>query len=329
MKVWIIDQSYAGHGIEKALIGSKMPEVSILETGYDISSTLAKYGSEVVGILAQIFMKIDAQIMKQMPNLRTISVYGGGYDNIDVQAATARKIIVTRVPDYCNDEVTEYVLASILRFAKRLDTFSGTAGTGRWGARAISDEPMDNWTTEKVEQLPQRVKGSTLLIIGYGKMGRVLAKKAAGLGMKILAYDPYVKEAEDATLLSSLDEGLAQADFISIHAILTNETRNMIGAEQFRKMKRTAFLINSSRGEVINEKDLIEAVKNKLIRGAALDVVAEEPPDPSREILHTPRILVNPHVGYVSAVSLRELRNRATENMLLAIKGQKPADSVN
>jgi len=329
MRVWIVDESYNGHGIEKAIIRKEMPDAGVLETGYNISDTLTKYGPEVVGVLAQIYLKIDAKIMDRMPNLKGISVYGGGYDRIDVQAATARKIIVTRVPDYCNHEVTEYVLASILRFAKRLDAFTGKLAPERWGAKAISDEPMDNWTTEKVEQLPQRVNGSTLLIIGYGKMGRMLAKKATALGMKVLAYDPYVKEAEDATLLSTLDEGLPQADFISIHAILTDETRNMIRAEQLRKMKRTAYLINSSRGEVINEKDLIEAVKNKLIRGAALDVVAEEPPAGSREILHTPRILVNPHVGYISEMSLNELRSRATKNLLLALKGEKPADAVN
>ena len=330
MRVWIIDLDYSTHEIERAIIRSELPDATILDTGYDISDTLTKYGSEVAGILAQIYASIDAETMDRMPNLKAISVYGGGFDKIDVKAATERKIIVTRVPDYCNHEVTEFVLAAILRFAKRLDALSEQATTtGRWGTFVISDKPMDKWSTDEVEQLPQRVSGSTLFIIGYGKIGRMLAKKAKALGMKVLAYDPYVKEAEDAALVPNLDDGLAQADFVSIHAILTNETHNMIRTEQLRKMKRTAFLINASRGEVINEKDLIEAVNNKLIRGAAVDVVAQEPPDPARQILHTRGILVSPHIAYGSITALHELRNRATKNMLLAIKGQKSPDAVN
>jgi phosphoglycerate dehydrogenase-like enzyme len=238
-------------------------------------------------------------------------------------------VIVTRVPDYCNHEITEYVLACILRFAKRLDTFSEKVKSGRWGAGIFSELSFDERRSEKLQDLPQRVSGSSLLIIGYGKMGRMLAKKASALGMKVFAYDPYARETEGADILADLDEGLAKADFISIHAQLTDETRNMINAEKFRKMKRTAFLINSSRGEIINERDLIEAVKNGAIRGAALDVVAGEPPDQSREIFHTPGISVNPHVAYISEMSLRELRNRATRNMLLALKSERPVDAVN
>jgi phosphoglycerate dehydrogenase-like enzyme len=264
-----------------------------------------------------------------MPNLRAISVYGGGFNNINVQAATSKKVIVSRVPGYCDHEVTEYVLACILRFARRLDMFAEKTKTGGWGATVVSDAAMDDWTTENIEQVPQRVCGSTLFIIGYGKIGRMLARKASALGMKVLAYDPYVKETEGADHVSSLDEGLAKADFISIHALLTNETQNMINAEKFRKMKRTAFLINSSRGEIINERDLIEAVKNKTIRGAALDVVPEEPPDLSREVFHTPGIAVTPHVAYLSEISLRELKSRATKNLLMALKGERPPDAVN
>jgi phosphoglycerate dehydrogenase-like enzyme len=103
----------------------------------------------------------------------------------------------------------------------------------------------------------------------------------------------------------------------------------MISAEKFRKMKRTALLINSSRGEIVNEKDLIDAVRSKKIRGAALDVVTEEPPDQTREVFHTPGIIVTPHVAYLSEVSLRELKSRATKNLLQALKGEKPADAVN
>ena len=329
MKVWIIDEEFNSHETEKAIIRSESPGTGIIETGYDLANTLNKNGTEIAGILAQIYAKIDSRTMSQMPNLRAISVYGGGFNNVDVQAATSKKVIVSRVPDYCNHEVTEYVLASILSFAKRLDMFAEKAKSGGWGAMVVSDAAMDDWTTENIEQVPQRVSGSTLLIIGYGKIGRILASKASALGMKVLAYDPYAKETEGADLVSSLDEGLARADFISIHALLTNETRNMINAEKIRKMKRTAFLVNSSRGEIINERDLIEAVKSKTIRGASLDVVAEEPPDQSREIFHTPGIVVTPHVAYLSEVSLRELKTRATKNLLLALKGERPPDAVN
>lgn len=329
MKVLIIDEEFNSHEREKELIRRRLPDTGIIETGYDTAGTLDKHAKELVGILAQIYVKIDSQIMDRMPNLRAISVYGGGFNNIDVQAATSRKVIVTRVPDYCNHEVTEYVLSCILRFAKRFDMFTEAVKGGGWGAGVVSDAPMDDWNSEKVERVPQRVNGSTLLIIGYGKIGRLLSRKAATLGMKVLAYDPYVDTATDATLVSSLDEGLAKADFVSIHALLTDETRGMINAERLRKMKRTAFLINSSRGEIINEVDLIEAVNNKTIRGASLDVVSNEPPDKSRGILHTPGIAVTPHIAYLSEASLRELKTRATNNLLTALKGDRPQDAVN
>jgi len=330
MKVWIIDEEFNTHNLEKELIRHHLPDADIIETGYDTASTMERYGNEVAGILAQIYVRIDSQTISRMPNLRAISVYGGGFNNIDVQAATVKKVIVSRVPDYCNHEVTEYVLAWILRFAKRLDTFTEKAKAGGWGATVVSDAPMDGWTAEKIQQVPQRVSGSTLLIIGYGKIGRMLAGKASALGMQVLAYDPYIHEATTgATLIPSLDEGLAKADFISIHALLTNETRGMINAENFRKMKRTAFVINCARGEIVNETDLIQAVKNRAIRGAALDVVADEPPDKSREIFHTPGIAVTPHIAYLSEASLRELKTRATKNLLMALEGERPPDAVN
>ena len=264
-----------------------------------------------------------------MPNLQAISVYGGGFNNIDVTSATSRRITVSRVPDYCNHEVTEYVLACILRFAKRLDLFAQKANRGSWGAPAVSNASMDDWTAEKIEEVPQRVSGSTLLIVGYGKIGKILAAKALALGMKVIAYDPYVREAEGVELISNLDEGLAKADFISIHALLTDETRNLIQDREFRKMKKTAFLVNSARGEIVNEIDLIAAVKGELIRGAALDVVSDEPPDPSRPIFHTPGITVTPHIAYISEASMKELKTRATKNLLISLKGQKPRDAVN
>ncbi len=207
--------------------------------------------------------------------------------------------------------------------------FTEKAKTGIWGAAAVSNAPMDDWTTEKIAEVPQRLSGSTLLIVGYGKIGRMLAHKASALGMKVIAYDPYVKKSEDANLASSLDEGLAQADFISIHALLTDETRNMIGEQEFRKMKKTAFLVNTSRGEIVKESDLVEAVENKMVRGAALDVVAGEPPDQTRAVFHTPGIIVTPHVAYISERSMRELKTRATKNLLLALKGKKSEDAVN
>jgi phosphoglycerate dehydrogenase-like enzyme len=325
----MIDEEFNGHETEKTLIRSEFPDAGIIETGYDKASTLDRYSSEITGILAQIYAKIDSQTINDLPNLKGISVYGAAFNNVDVQAATAKKVIVTRVPDYCNHEVTEYVLACLLRYAKRLDMLAEKARTGTWGATAVSNTSMDSWRTETIAEVPQRVSGSTLFIVGYGKIGRVLAQKASALGMKVIAYDPYVKKTDDTNLVSNLDEGLAQADFISIHALLTDETRNMIGEQEFRKMKKTAFLINASRGEIVNEGYLVEAVRTKMIRGAALDVVADEPPDESRPVFHTPGIIVTPHVAYISEASMRELKTRATKNLLLALKGEKSKDAVN
>jgi D-3-phosphoglycerate dehydrogenase len=329
MKVWLIDEEFNSHDVERTLINQELPELEIIESGYNLTEVLEKHGSQVTGILAQIYAKIDNKTMSRLPRLRAISVYGGGFNNVDVEFANSRKIIVTRVPDYCNHEVTEYVLANILKFAKRLDTLALRAKSGRWGAAVLSELPIDEWNSEKLQDLPQKVSGSTLLIIGYGKIGKMLAKKAEGLGMKVLAYDPYAENYEGAEMMGDIDEGLARADFVSIHALLTNETRGMLDAKRLRKMKRTAFLINSARGEIVNEKDLIEAVKNKTIRGAALDVLEGEPADLSREIFETPGILVTPHIAYISETSVQELKNRATTNLILALKGERPEDAVN
>ncbi len=248
---------------------------------------------------------------------------------MDIKHAASKGIKISRVPDYCNDEVSEFVIMSILMLSKKIDLLRESFYDDAWGYNAI-EKKLNEITRRKVilNDLPKRVSGKTLFIFGYGKIGKVVAKKAYALGIRVLFYDTMPQESDPFSEQISFDDGIRQADFVSIHAPLTDKTKGIFNYDVFRMMKQSSIIINTARGKIIVESDLIRALKEGLISGAALDVFENEPLSKSSELLHMPNVIATPHNIYATDESIISLKKQATENLIAILKGEKPAGLV-
>ena len=207
------------------------------------------------------FNLLSAQVIRAAERLQVISRYGIGLDNIAVEEATRLGIPVTNVPAYCLDEVAEHALALLLACARKIVPYDRALQAGDWSLQ--TGMPV------------YRLAGRTLALIGFGKIGRTLARKAAALNLRLLAHDPWVPAAEIRAAgvePVSLDEALARADFLSLHTPLTEDTQHLLNAERLRRMKSTAFVINTARGALIDQPALLQALREGWVAGAALDV---------------------------------------------------------
>jgi phosphoglycerate dehydrogenase-like enzyme len=317
--VWIIDEEWQDYDEEKRLLHQELPEAEIRFSGYDYAADLEAFGCQADIILAQIYVPLPETVLGRLRCCKGIAVYGGGYDRVDVAAARRLGIGVTNVSGYCVEDIADYVLAAIFHKAKAIGSFTAALQAGRWGAQAVSS-PC------------HRLSAATLLIAGCGRIGRYVGSKARVLGLRVLGYDPYVSAEQLAACgmeKVTLQEGLAQADFVSVHIKYGPATEGLIGAEEFASMKPTAILINTSRGRVLREDDLVAAVRSGRIAGAVLDVISEEPPVGQEAVLHTAGIMVTPHISYISQESYQELKRRTVENALMLLRGRTPADTVN
>ena len=267
--------------------------------------------AEAEGIMVRTY-PMGAERIGAAANLRVIAKHGVGIDNIDVAAATARGIPVLWTPEANADAVAQHTLALILGLANRLLEADEALRSGRF---------LQRLHLGGVE-LTDRVLG----IIGLGRIGRRVARRAvAGLGMKVLAYDPYVTEGAPATLVPELGELLARADVVTLHVPLTDETRAFINASALAQMKPAAFLINTSRGGVIHEQALVDG----RLAGAGLDVYADEPPGAEHPFLSAPRVLLTPHVAGLSDQALIRVATEAAQGIVDVLLGRRPACPVN
>ena len=272
--IWIIDEEWADYEIEEDILNKAFPDCIIKHSGNDYKDDLNNFGKKADAIICQIYVDMPKETIDVLENCKIIAVYGGGYDRVDVVTARAKNIKVTYVPGYCVEDVSDYVISSIYYCNKRLGAYSESIKNKLWGAQAVN-------------VLGKRIKDSKLLIIGCGRIGQSVAKKALAMGMEVLAYDLYLEKEIANNLnikLVELEEGLKEADYITINAKLSKETEKLLGMNEFKKMKNTAYIINTARGKIINQKDLIEAVDKKIIAGAVLDVIEIEPPNGCEEI---------------------------------------------
>jgi len=245
--------------------------------------------SEIIGgfhgIAVRSGTKITEQVLEHANNLKVIGRAGVGVDNIDVQAATRHGIIVMNAPGGNTIATAEHAVSLMLSLARNIPQATASIRSGKWEKKKLTGIEI----TEK-----------TLGIIGLGKIGRVVAERARGLKMKVIAYDPFVSKVSAGELgvkPVSLDELLAQSDFITLHVPRLKETAGMIHAGSIQKMKPGVRIINCSRGEIVNLDDLNDAIETGHVSGAALDVFPMEPPDPSLPILKNPRVIFTPHLG--------------------------------
>jgi D-3-phosphoglycerate dehydrogenase / 2-oxoglutarate reductase len=266
------------------------------------------------GVLNQ-YSLMTRKVLEGLPKCKVIARYGIGVDSIDLRAATDLGIIVANVPDYCVNEVADQALALLLTLIRKTAFFNEQVRSGRWECR--QGAPI------------YRIHGRTLGLIGYGKIGRAVASRMSSFGVKAIAFDPYLQKGEEGVELTDLDTLLRESDFISVHCPLNESTRHMIGGPEFKKMARKPFLINTSRGPIIDEQALVSALEEGLLAGAGLDVLEKEPPDTKSPLLRMGNVILSPHTSFYSEESFHELKRRTALAVSAVLMERWPESVVN
>ncbi|MFN8377853.1 MAG: C-terminal binding protein [Anaerolineae bacterium] len=312
--VLITDYAWDSLDIERAVLGPIGADLIVAETGDE--AELVALAPQADAILTN-WKRVTADVLDAAPRCRIVSRYGVGIDNIAVDHATDLGILVTNVPDYCVEEVSDHALALLMASARSIPVYDRGTQVGRWDLP--SGKPM------------YRMRGRTLGIIGCGKIGMALAAKARGIGLRVLGYGPRVEEGDrdGVTFTRNLTWLLSESDYVSLNVPLTTETNGLVDAHFLRQMKPSAFLINTARGAIIDEPALAEALKAGVIHGAALDVLSAEPPPTDHPLLGLPNCLITPHCAFTSVEALAELQQRSATHVALALKGELPPHIVN
>jgi D-3-phosphoglycerate dehydrogenase len=261
---------------------------------------------------------VNEALLAQLSRCQIIARVGTGTDAIDIPAATARGIWVTNVPDYAVDEVSTHAISLALALTRSLLHHRDLVRSGHWRYRPLT--PI------------RRLAGQTLGILGLGRIGSASARKGIGLGMRVIACDPYLPEARFSELgvrRVEYETLLRESDILTLHVPLTPETRRIIDARALSLMKPTAYLINTARGDVVDIEALYEAVRRGRIAGAGLDVLPWEPPSPDHPVLHEERILVTPHIAWASEEAARDSRIRACQDVIRVLHGERPVYPLN
>ena len=263
---------------------------------------------------------LDKAVLEQSPNLKFISVLATGYDVVDVKTARERGIVVSNVPTYGTLSVSQMVFAHLLNLTQHVAAHAQGVAQGRW----LASPDWCYWEYPLIE-----LAGLTMWIIGFGRIGRTTAKIAKAFEMRVIAYDAYIKDSGDPEIeMVSLDRIFRESDVISLHCPLTPETYNLVNAERLKMMKPTAFLINTSRGAVVNNADLAEALNRGIIAGAGLDVLEVEPPAADNPLLTAKNCYITPHISWATRSARARLMQATVENVAAFLAG-KPQNVVN
>ena len=277
--------------------------------------------------------RFTRRVLEEYARVRVISRPAVGFDQIDIDAATERGIVVAHVPDYCTEEVSDHTIALLLALHRRVPWLDRAVKAGKWDRAAGSGgDRSPAYHAGEVPGPAAPLPGQALGIVGFGRIGRRVAEKARAFGLRLLAHDPYVEpevgEAHGVTL-TGLDDLLRQSDFVSLHCFLNPGTRGLLGAAHFALMKPTAALVNTARGAVLVTDDLVAALREGVIAAAALDVTDPEPPGPDHPLLTLPNVILTPHSAYYSDRSRVEVRRRGVENALAVLQGRLPDHVAN
>jgi len=263
------------------------------------------------------YAKITADMIRQMKKCRIISRFGIGVDNVDLAAATEAGIVVTKVPDYCIDEVSDHAMALLLAAVRKIPMATEQVHSGMW--------KMPNFVPI------HRLRGSVLGLVGFGRIPQLVAPKAQAFGLRVVAYDPYVPAevfAKAGVERVEFPQLLKMSDFVSIHSPLVPETKGLFNADAFTQMKKTAYVVNTARGPIIDEAALAAALDAGDIAGAALDVMTQEPPVNS-PLIGNRKAILTPHTSFYSEESLVELQTKASQEVVSVLSGKPPRNPVN
>lgn len=312
IKVWILDDEWFTHEVEDEIYTKHGIEYKVTRSE-TLHKDLESFGKDADGVVAQVGFECGEDIISELTNCKIIASSGVGFNHIDLDAATKKGIYVTNMADYCIGEVSDHTIALALVVVRRLRAYNEQVRNGEWN-------PLDT--------LPiHRLQGRTVGLLGFGRIAKEVAKKFNVFGVHVIAHDKFVPKevfAEYGVEPVTLDELLERSNILSLHVPLTKETEGLINYERMKQLQEGSFIINTCRGAIINEADLIRVIKEGHIAGAGLDVLVEEPPLKNHELLHLDEVYVTPHSSYVSVESEYELRSRTCLNVIRAINGEVP-----
>ncbi|MDR1936115.1 MAG: C-terminal binding protein, partial [Candidatus Accumulibacter sp.] len=257
------------------------------------------------------------RVLEKLPRCKVIARYGVGVDTIDLRAAADLGIVVSNVPDYGTQEVSDHALTLMLCLTRKVPQANAQVKGGQWDFRLT--HPV------------YRLQTQTIGIVGIGRIGKALAHKTHALGMKVLACDPYADPASlpDYVSLASLEDVLRQSDVVSLHCPLTEETRHLLDERRLRLMKPTAYLVNTARGHIVDEAALDRMLGDQKLAGAAMDVLAKEPGAAAHPLFRHDNFYCTPHMAWHSEESAQELKRKAAEEVRRVLNGEAPWYQVN
>jgi D-3-phosphoglycerate dehydrogenase len=312
-KVVVVSLGYESYATEREILKSVDAELVLAPSDCLTEDEVIAAAGDADAILVRE-APVSARVIDALVRCKAIVRYGVGVDNIDLEHARKRKIYVANIPGYGTEEVSDHAAALLLACIRKLRTRDANLRQGRF--ETDIQEPIF------------RTTGKTLGLIGYGQIGRALHRKWKGfLPQRVLVFDPYAPpEAirENGAEAAELDTLLAESDYISLHAPLTPQTRHIINTETLRKMKPTAILVNTARGELIDEKALAKALAGGRVSAAGLDVFEQEPLGPDHPFIGLPNVVLSGHVGWYSKDAVRELQTRGAQEILRVLSGGVP-----
>lgn len=316
-KVVITDFGDPDYSLEAEEIKASRLDVELVRIQASTPEELFPTVADADGLLVQ-WVKITRQVMEKLTRCKVISRYGIGVDMVDIAAATEHGIMVCNVPDYCIEEVSTHTIAFLLALNRHLMAHHAHVSSGKWGGVPGG--------------APSRLSGQVFGVVGLGNIGREVARKAGCLGLKVVAYDPYFSPERGAALgveLLGLEELLGRSDYVSLHCPLTEETFHLIGPVQLTLMKPSAYLINMARGPVVDQPALYQALTTGIIKGAALDVLEQEPPAPDEPLLKLDNVIFTPHAASWTGESGQQLRRETARNVVAVLQGKLPRPIIN
>lgn len=311
-RVLLTDRAWPDTSIEQAVLDRINAE--LIESPATDEATLCRLAADCDAI-ATNWAKVTPAVIEAATRCRVISRTGIGIDNIAVDTATARGMPVTNCPDYCVAEVADHALGLLLACARRIGFLHHRTKQGEYCLGAVSGL--------------QRLSTQTLGLLGLGRIGRELCHRARACGLRVIAHTASGNDHGTGCEMVSLPELLASSDYLSLHAPSTPETHHILNATTLRAMKPTAYLINTSRGSLIDEAALADAITVEKLAGAALDVFDPEPPDLSQPLFRDERVIVTPHAAFVSDQALAQMRTQAFEQLVAALQGERPQNVIN
>jgi len=310
-KVLIADSRYPAYEEEKAVL--EKIDAEVIVNSSDTEDQIAQAVADADGLIVNL-APITEKVISAMNKCKCVSRYGVGYDNVDTTALKAKEIYLANVPDYCEEDVSDHAFALFTDCVRKISRKDRLVRAGQWNLTAI--------------QHVFRISGKTFGFVGYGMIARCLHRKLSGFNLsRVLIADPFVSDQaakEAGVKLVDLNTLCEQSDYISVHAPLLPSTRGLIGPEQFALMKKTAIIVNTSRGPLIDENALLDALKNEKIACAGLDVFQTEPLDPDSELRKLDNVTLTDHAGWFSVESMVELKTKAAQNIADTLTTGKP-----